>query len=482
MTPTKASRPRLLYGVVTIIGAALVVYSQTLSFTWDEGFHLVAGQLINAGKKPYLDFLFAQTPLNVYWTALWMRIFGQSWHLAHALAALETAAAVMLTADYVYRRLPAPEWRLHAALATAFLMGLNISVIEYGTLGQAYGICLLLTVVAFRFAVMTPERRSILPPVLCGAAAGAAAASSLLTVTVAPVLLIWIVWRNGAGNRWMKAVGFIAGAIVPQLPLLWLFIQNPHAVWFDVVNFHLFFRQVNWEGWQIHDLEVLTAWLDCLQAFILGALAIAGYFFIRRSNWASDIRSEFYLSGWLALTTGAYLMTAHPTFPRYFLLVTPFAGILAAAGLCGFILRAAIPVHAKWPVALLIVLMIAGAVRSIHDDAGDSWYQFDPIAQKVAEVTPPGAKLFADEHVYFILKRMPPEGMNWNGGHKVELPPGQAAPLHILPRTELVRQVKAGEYSTVETCGQGEPETLGLAKIYRQNAEINDCFIYWDKR
>jgi hypothetical protein len=79
---------RLLYGAVTLIGIALVVYSQTLSFTWDEGFHLVAEQLINAGKKPYVDFLFAQTPLNVYWTALWMRVFGQSWHLAHALAAI----------------------------------------------------------------------------------------------------------------------------------------------------------------------------------------------------------------------------------------------------------------------------------------------------------------------------------------------------------------------------------------------------------
>jgi len=50
---------RLLYGAVTLIGIALVVYSQTLSFTWDEGFHLVAEQLINAGKKPYVDFLFA---------------------------------------------------------------------------------------------------------------------------------------------------------------------------------------------------------------------------------------------------------------------------------------------------------------------------------------------------------------------------------------------------------------------------------------
>ncbi|HWE48943.1 MAG TPA: hypothetical protein VG273_04110 [Bryobacteraceae bacterium] len=482
MAPTKASRLSQLYGAVAIIAAALILYSQTLSFTWDEGFHLVAEQLINAGKRPYIDFLFNQTPLNVWWTAFWMRIFGQTWQLAHAIAAAETALAVLLAADYVFRRFPVPEWKLKAALATAFLVGFNISVIEYGTLGQAYGICLLLTVIAFRVAVLTPQRDSVLLPALSGAAAGAAAASSLLSVTVAPVLLIWIVYRSRAGNRWIKGMAFVAGSVVPVLPLLWLFAQAPHAVWFDVVDFHIFFRQVNWDNWKVHDLEVLTAWVNCLPAFLLGALAIAGYWFLRGGEWASEIRSEFYLCGWLALTTAAYLMTAHPTFERYFLLVTPFAGILAAAGLYGLTLRTGIPAQSRWPLALLIVLVAIGAVRSVVEDSDDSWSQFDPIAAKVAEVTPPGAKLFADEHVYFLLKRMPPEGMNWNGLHKVELPLDKAAPLHILPRTELVRQVKSGEYSTVETCGQGEPDALDLAKVYRQHAEINDCFVYWDKR
>jgi hypothetical protein len=141
-----------------------------------------------------------------------------------------------------------------------------------------------------------------------------------------------------------------------------------------------------------------------------------------------------------------------------------------------------IPLDARWPVALVIVLMMIGAVRSTLDDADDSWYQFEPIARKVGEVTPPGAMLFADEHVYFLLKRMPPEGMNWNGGHKIDLPMDKAVPLHVLPRPELVRRVQAGVFDTVETCGQGEPDTLGLAKIYRQNVTINDCFVYWDKR
>src|ERR1700720_1855878 len=87
-----------------VLAAALVAYSQTVAFAWDEGFHLLAAQLIKAGQRPYLDFLFPQPPLNAYWVACWMRIFGDSWRTAQALSALETAGAVLLTADFLLRR------------------------------------------------------------------------------------------------------------------------------------------------------------------------------------------------------------------------------------------------------------------------------------------------------------------------------------------------------------------------------------------
>jgi hypothetical protein len=51
--------------------AALLVYSQTLAYTGDEGFHLIAAQLIRAGMRPYIDFMFPQAPLNAYWNAAW---------------------------------------------------------------------------------------------------------------------------------------------------------------------------------------------------------------------------------------------------------------------------------------------------------------------------------------------------------------------------------------------------------------------------
>src|SRR5581483_11298498 len=86
-----------LCAVLTFIAAGLLVYSQTHAFAWDEGFHLITAQLILRGKRPYIDFLFPQTLLNAYWNALWMRVFGETWRTAHALAALGSIGAMLLT-------------------------------------------------------------------------------------------------------------------------------------------------------------------------------------------------------------------------------------------------------------------------------------------------------------------------------------------------------------------------------------------------
>ena len=84
-----------LGAVAALLFGGLLFYSQTVAFAWDEGFHLLAAQLIKAGKKPYLDFCFPQTPAAAYWNAAWMRIFGESWRTVHAIAALCASAFLL---------------------------------------------------------------------------------------------------------------------------------------------------------------------------------------------------------------------------------------------------------------------------------------------------------------------------------------------------------------------------------------------------
>src|SRR5579862_5239056 len=114
MQPSPPAEPRLLarlLAAAAILFAGILVYSQTLAFAWDEGFHLLAAQLIQRGQRPYIDFCFPQTPLNAYLNAAWMSVFGESWRAVHALSAFWVAAAAFLAADFVLTRFPDAGWR-----------------------------------------------------------------------------------------------------------------------------------------------------------------------------------------------------------------------------------------------------------------------------------------------------------------------------------------------------------------------------------
>src|SRR5580692_2385961 len=100
-----------LSALVVLIGAGLIAYSETLAFAWDEGFHLLAAQLILRGMRPYLDFFHAQTPLYAYWNAFWMRILGDTWRAAHLVSTVCTILALWLTGSYVLDRFDGGVWR-----------------------------------------------------------------------------------------------------------------------------------------------------------------------------------------------------------------------------------------------------------------------------------------------------------------------------------------------------------------------------------
>lgn len=474
----------VLCGVVAILLAVLLAYSQTAAFTWDEGFHLLAAQLILGGKRPYLDFCFPQTPLNACWNAGWMRILGDTWRAAHALASVVTAGAVLLAADFIYARFPVAGWRLPAAITTALVLGLNVAVVEYATVGQAYALCLFLMVAAFRVAVLAVERRGLLFTAGAGFLVSAAAASSLLTAAAAPVIVIWILRHSPAGKRWITLFAVTTGAAIPFLPVLWLFAQAPRAVVFNLIEYQLLYRRTNWEDATPHDLGILTSWLHSPTALLLGLLAVVGLWFVaRKSAWNDGARSEFYLCGWLAAAIGAELCAAHPTFESYFVLVAPALAIPAAAGLYAIASRIRKPVPAWWPVAVLAVVLSLGLAYSLREDRNKlSWRDMEAVARKVDDVTPLHGTLWADEHVYFLTRRPPAEGTAFSYAEVIDLPEDVAVPLHIASDQALDRQAAAGMFGTVSTCEDDEViETLNLRRLYRQKAAAGRrCTVFWE--
>jgi len=470
-------------GVVAFICAGLLLYSQTMSFVWDEGFHILTAQLIDRGETPYIDFCFPQTPLNAYWNAAWMAIFGPSWRVTHVVAALLVSGAVFLIADYVLRFFPVPRWRPAAAVTVAFFAGLNTIVVEFGTIAQAYAIGLFLTVAAFRVALAAVARIGWLPALSAGLLVGTAAGCSLLTAPMVPVLLLWMFFCNRAGDRWKKLAASLAGAAAPFAPVFALAWKAPRQVLFNVVQYQALFRRVNWTGATSHDVDVLSAWLLDAQSLLLGLLAIAGVLFVAKgSDWDRARRREFYLCAWLAGVTTLYIAVAHPTFQRYFIFVIPFASVLAVAGLYWAGSRLHSPERPLWPALIVSVLFALSLARALFDDRDSTkWKDYEEISQKVDQVTPAHGSLYADELVYFLTRRPPPSGMEFSYAHKLNLPPAQEALYHIVSESELNAQVKAGKYDTVQTCKDDRIDEMNLVNLYPNRVDIKDCSIFWGK-
>jgi hypothetical protein len=477
----------ILAGVITLLAAGLEFYAQTDAFAWDEGFHLLTAELITRGKRPYLDFNFSQTPLNAYWNAFWMTVFEPSWRVAHAVAALMTSGAILMTADYLFVRFPVARWRLSAALMGSFLLFLNVLIVQYGPIGQAYGLCLFLIVAAFRLTVVSVDasvdRRGLLAPALAGLLASAGAASTLLGAPVCPVLALWMVVQNRAGNRWAKLTAFVASAAIPFLPVLYLFLKGPRQTLFNILQYNLIFRQVEWPGAIPHDIGVMASWLNSAQALLVGLLAVAGVLFIRfQSDWTKNQRAEFYLCGWLALALALYISSAHPTFQRYYLFTLPFLGILGAAGLYSVSTRLYAPDRPFWPIFALAGIFSLELAKALHDKHDNiNWPDLEKVAAKVDQVTAPDAVILSDEPIYFITRRPPPSGMELADSHKLDFPPERAIPLHLVSESEEIQQLKEGRFATGVDCDKGHK--LGeedFQKVYRQKFEFDTCTVYWD--
>ncbi len=461
----------------------MVLFSQTRSFFWDEGFHILAAHLIDGGKRPYLDFFFPQTPLNAYWNAAWMAIFGPSWRVVHVVAAMATLGSIALIAQYLCGLFPDQRWQRAAALAGLALFGLHAEVWIVGTLAQAYPLCLLLVVAAFRLAIAAGGRPRAGLSALAGVCAGGAAASSLLTAIVSPVLLVWIWFYNRSGKRSRKAAAFIGGAAVAFAPLLALWARGPHQVMFNILEYHTLYRRAAWPGATGHDIGVATDWVNYSPSLLLLMLAVAGLFFIHNglpNEFDARRRAELRLCLWLPIAIAFQNLFAHPTFPMYFVFLIPFIAVLAVVGFFAVVERFGNSQNAETAAWILVALAVVCLSNSIYEDYGFTWPELEQVAAKVKQVTPKGAPLWAPAQIYFLTNWPVPTGMEHSDAHKLKLSAAENAVLHVLPQAEVDRQIKAGIFSTAVVCAdETRANDLKSWKVYAQTADIQDCTVFW---
>lgn len=473
----------ILIAALLALAALLIGISQSAVAFGDEGFHLVASQLINQGKRPYLDFFYQHTPLYIYTNALWMRCFGDTWRSVHLFSALLTIASAGMIAGYVYSRVPAPS-RFMWATAAAIFFATNVMVTQYTLLGMPAALCMCLVVAAFLVTVSAHDRphRAFWVGMLSGAGIGV----SLLTGPVAPVLLAWLLWHAEPQRRWKTFFMFAAGALISALPLIWLFVQAPFQMAFDTVAYQLWWRPTGLIQPNQPFIRIAAGVLNSTQGLVLVLLSLVGVAYwlstIRRES--SRLNSELRLCMILAAILTAYVgLAPGPIFAQYFLNVIPFAAILATVGVLALGTRIAPGIHSVWLVGIIVGIFLLAGLRSTRDHIRrpeKTWTEAENVAAFINEVTPPDSPFYtSDGTIYFAARRIPPTGFENNYAFRLELPPAKQKLLRVVNHGQIYASVAEGKFGSAIAWSAKEAESLNLDTYFTERREFPGHYVYW---
>ncbi len=236
MTPSAApaaSRRAAPALILPLIGAALVLAALAISMpvNHDEG-QYVAPALLAGRLRPFADFMYLQTPLQLYLTAPLAGLAHGWCFLALRLANAAMAWGVLVLAYAAQRRLGVPRGR---ALATTALLLLAYPFEFAAAIARNDALPALLEAGALLAAVvaMEPARKAWPFWTLAGLLLGAAASAKLsyvLPLGATGLFLLWSAWRGSASLA--SLIGCGLGAVAGLLPiaLAWLGAPEPF-VW-----------------------------------------------------------------------------------------------------------------------------------------------------------------------------------------------------------------------------------------------------------
>ncbi|HZM88204.1 MAG TPA: hypothetical protein VFF31_16890 [Blastocatellia bacterium] len=457
-TVRRMDRARITIKVAGLaLAAGLLIVSQVNAYIGDESLHLVAAQLINAGKRPYADFFYHHTPLFIYLLANLMRLLGENWRVAHAFSATALAGAIILACLYVRDLFVREGSRLAAAALAGLLLGTNCYVLIFATTGLPYGFLLFCLTAALYF---TNTAGSTYRLFFAGLCAGAAVSSYLLTLPALVVLVIWVLRRDRA-----RVLVFAVGVLIAFGPLLVLFIESPRQVAQGLFQYHLVNRPDL--GWR-YSLGELAAWFLSLQGAMLTVLSVVALYF------RDDAKVR--LCGWIALALSiglAGVASVKTIDAMYLLLLTPFVTILAAVGTVEIAQRTSR--HAKRVVALAALMYLIGLYgikdawrwRATYTD----YRVVEAIGNDLRTYTPDGGEFYAFEAVYFAVHRVPPPTLE----------------NRFNPLSQADERLKEGRFDAV-CIGSTDPrvERNALFRRYSQSKEVNlsgyTWLILWDRK
>ena len=227
----------ILESLAFVFALAILLSQWPLAF--GDTYHLLAAQMVAAGRKPYLDFFVQQVPLYPLICGAWLRIFGSSWQAANLFSGLLICGSAAIVARIASRIYAGTEWGAKCSMIAVLLFGLNLLVAQSGDDAQPYALCMFFCLAAWLAALdARPTTRRIF---MTGLAAGAAVNTSLLAAPFFLILMVWcVVQAEGSPAPQIVVARLRSGGGVDSFGDIG--DASAEQAWFSIVKFQLFYR------------------------------------------------------------------------------------------------------------------------------------------------------------------------------------------------------------------------------------------------
>jgi hypothetical protein len=479
-------RRGVLESLAVVFALAILLSQWPLAF--GDAYHLLAAQMVAAGRKPYLDFFIQQVPLYPLICGAWMRLFGPSWQAANLLSGLVIGGSAAILVRIASRIYAEAEWGARGSIIAVLLFGLNLRVAESGDDAQPYALCLFFSVSALLAALgARPTNTRIF---LTGLAAGAAVNTSLLAAPFFLVLTSWSAIQAAGSGRRRRLLWLICGAAVASIPLAYLALLAPTQAWFGIVEFQLFHRTAGAtqpKDIAAHNLHEILDWVRSIQGAVLVSLSVSGGLFLFDRKAPGSVRRLVGYAAFIAVVWATFLTLVRPTWHMYYVLVVPYVSLLAAAGLCQFCARSKLSRWSSKILAGTVLLYSLGLViplvASVISRRPGRWAPAEEAARIINAETGFNQAVYSDdESIYVAARRFPPRGLENSFGAVVRLPASEYNRAGLVAPEKNEDLLRAGNFAAVVLTKANDEtriKTIRSSGLYSRSAETKNYVIFW---
>jgi hypothetical protein len=440
----------ILASLAFIIVLAIQISQRPFTFVGDF-YHVLACQMVAAGRKPYVDFFIQQAPLYALVCGAWMRIFGSSLYAANLLSALLVCGSATIITGIASQIYSETGWGVKGGIVALLLFGLNGLVAQAGDTAQPYALCMFFCLLAWAAAFV--GRPTGARSFASGLAAGAAVNTTLLSFPFLLILTGWSVFHTARPDRYRGLLWLLCGAAVASIPLAYLAILAPSQAWFGIVEYHVFYRGNGWTEITRSNLREILEWTSSPQPVLLVFLSLTGLPFLFDSKTPTSTRYSLQFAALIASSWALFLVLPRPTFFFYYVLMIPYVCLLGSAGLWVMAVRMWSPRWASIILVGTIVLYSLSVIRPfVHNSLStdDQFAHYEKVARMINAISGPNEPLYADdEAIYVFARRLPPRGLENRFEAALRLSPEEYARAGLVPPERIEAQLRAGSFATV---------------------------------